>query len=82
MYSTSLLKGLAAAGAISAMTARAVPDGFLLIVRVGLDTAPVKAYRGQARIFKKLDAVARYVRELGLVRFEVDLEGAEIGNLF
>lgn len=75
MFSTSLLKGLVSAGSVSSMTARAVPGGFLLYVRVGLEEQPVKAYRGQPRTFKKLDAVASYVRELGLSRFETELSG-------
>ncbi len=63
MYSTSLLKGLITAGSVSGLVARAIPGGFLLFARVGLDEAPVKAYRGQVRVFKKLDAVAKYVNE-------------------
>jgi hypothetical protein len=75
MFSTSVLKGLAAAGSISRLCARGVPSGFLLFVTVGMEEAPVKAYRGQARVFKRLDAVAKYVKELGLDRFEV-----QVGN--
>lgn len=73
MYKTSLLKGLAAAGSISRLTAHGVPGGFLLLVGVGMEEAPVRAYRGQARVFKRLDAVARYVKDLGLDRFEVEM---------
>lgn len=75
MLSTSLLKGLASAGSVTTIIARAVPGGFLLFARIGLDVLPVKAYRGQARTFKRLDAVARYVKELGLSRFETELTG-------
>lgn len=74
MYSTSLLKGLATAGSISRLAAREVPGGFLLWVRVGLEEGPLRAYRGKARVFKRLDAVATYVKSLGLDRFEVELE--------
>lgn len=38
-----------------------------------MEEAPVRAYRGQARVFKRLDAVARYVKDLGLDRFEVEM---------
>lgn len=73
MFSTSLLKALASTGSVTSMTARAVPGGFVLYVRVGLEEKPVKAYRGKARTFKKLDAVANYVKELGLNRFDTVL---------
>lgn len=75
MYTTSLLKGLATAGSISRLTARGVPGGFVLWAKVGLEDRPLKAYRGQARVFKRLDAVAKYVKDLGIDRFEVELCG-------
>lgn len=62
------------AGSISKLCARGAPGGFLLFVTVGLEEAPVKAYRGQARLFKRLDAVAEYVKDLGLDRFEVRVD--------
>ncbi len=38
-----------------------------------MEEAPLKAYRGQARIFKRLDTVAKYVhQELGVYRFDVE----------
>lgn len=74
MISTSVLKALAVAGSISKLSARGVPGGFLLFVTVGLEEIPVKAYRGQARVFKRLDAVAKYVKDLGLDTFEVRLD--------
>lgn len=47
----------------------------MLWAKVGLEERPLKAYRGQARVFKRLDAVAKYVKELGIDRFEVELCG-------
>lgn len=73
MFSTSLLKGLAAAGAVSKLTARGVDGGYILFAQVGMEESPVKAYRGLPRVFRKLDAVASYVKELGLERFDVDV---------
>lgn len=75
MFSTSLLKGLAAAGSITKITAREVPGGFLLFIRVGLDESLLKAYRGKARVFRRLDAVAKYVKDLGIGHFDVEVVG-------
>lgn len=77
MYSTTVLKALAAAGSVTTLIARGVQGGFILYIRVGLDEEPVKTYRGQARVFKRLEAVARYVKEIGLDRFETELSGWE-----
>jgi hypothetical protein len=75
MFTTSLLRGLAAAGSISNITARGVPGGFVLVIRVGLNESTLKAYRGKARLFRRLDAAAKYVKDLGLAHFEVEVSG-------
>lgn len=74
MFSTAVLKKLAEAGSVSKLSAQGIPGGFLLYATVGLQEAAVTAYRGQPRVFKRLDAVAKYARDIGIDRFEVHLK--------
>ena len=70
---TATLRHLAGAGAIAHVTAKGIPGGFVLTVQIGLEETLLQAQRGGARRFRRLDALASYVRELGLGKFEVDL---------
>ena len=70
---TPLLRQLIAAGAISRVTFKATPGGFVLCARVGLGEEVLEAQRGGARLFRTLDTAARFIYELGLGLFEVDL---------
>lgn len=71
---TSLLRQLVLAGAVSQVAAKAIPGGFVLSVAVGIDSHLLEAQRGGARRFRTLDAAARYLHQVGLVRFVVELD--------
>jgi len=70
---TPLLRRLVAAGAISHVTLKATPGGFVLCARVGLVEEVLETQRGGARLFRTLDTGARFIYELGLGLFNVDL---------
>jgi hypothetical protein len=74
-----LLRELVEAGAVSHAVVKAVPGGFVLAVTIGLDCRLLEAQRGGARRFRTLDAVARFLHALGLVKFAVELENFGTG---
>jgi len=68
-----VLREIVAAGVVQYVTARATQDGFTLVANVNQEERILLAQRGGVRFFKTLDAVARCVMDLGLVRFDVEL---------
>lgn len=70
---TSMLRQLVRAGAVSQVVLRATFGGYILCARVGMEEDILEIQRGGARIFKSLDAAARFTHRLGLAAFEVDL---------
>lgn len=74
MIDTRVLRALIRAGKAGELVARGVPGGFLLVHREGLDEQLLEAQRGGPRKFKRLDAVAKYLRQLGASAFRVELE--------
>lgn len=74
MLDTPLLRQLLRAGKAGALVAKGVPGGFVLAMREGLDEQLLEAQRGHARKFKRLEAVASYLKEQGARDFVVELE--------
>lgn len=56
------------------LVAKGVPGGFVLAMREGLDEQLLEAQRGHARKFRRLEAVASYLKEQGARDFLVELE--------
>jgi hypothetical protein len=73
MVATPVFRELCRSGAITHLTAKGVPGGFVLIARIGLEDKALHAQRGGARIFKSLDALAKYAARLGFIAMSVDL---------
>lgn len=80
MITTPVLRQLAAAGATTQLSAKGVPGGFVLAIRVGLEEQLLEAQRGGVRKFRRLDALSRYVRALGLSSFDVQMTGWRDGQ--
>jgi len=77
------LKTLVDAGAVNHLSARGVPGGFVLVVKVGLTERTVRAQKqSNARVFATLDGVAGYCSAAGIRRIDVDLAGHTKGALF
>lgn len=70
---TPLLRQLLRSGKAGELVAKGVPGGFVLAMREGLDEQLLEAQRGHARRFKRLEAVASYLKELGAHDFAVEL---------
>ena len=76
-----LLEELVAAGAVRSLTARGVPGGFVLVVRTEGGERVLAAQRGPSRVFRRLDAVARFLRKLGLYSFAVEVSKWDAAGL-
>lgn len=71
---TPVLRQLIRAGKAGTLVAKGVPGGFVLALREGLDEQLLEAQRGHARKFKRLEAVASYLKNLGAQEFAVELD--------
>ena len=70
------LMQLMAAGAVRVVVAVGQPGGWTLLVRYGLAERVLAAQRSkQVRVFRKLDTLVLYLRQIGVSRFEVDASG-------
>lgn len=74
IFDTAILRQLVRVGKADVLVAKGVPGGFVLAMRNGLDEQLLRAQRGGARKFKRLDALAGYLQDLGAPRFEVELD--------
>ncbi len=72
-FDTPLLRQLVRTGKAGELVAKGVPGGFVLAMREGLEEQLLRSQRGGARKFKRLEAVAIYLRDLGATSFEVEL---------
>ena len=66
------LEQLIDADAVRSATVVGVQGGWSVLVRYGMAERRLAAKRGGVRTWRRLDAVAGYLRGLGLARFEVD----------
>ena len=73
MIDTRLLRQLLRVGKAGGLVVKGVPGGFLVSMRDGLDEQLLEAQRGHARKFKRLDAVASYLKSIGAGEFVVEL---------
>ncbi|WP_049780743.1 hypothetical protein [Nitrosococcus halophilus] len=73
LIDASSLRVLAEAGAVEQIRIAGVPGGFAMVVRYGMSEKILRAQRGHARVFKSLDAAARFARKLGFSQCVLDL---------
>ncbi len=71
--STKTLPELVAAGSIRTVILVGVPEGVALKARYGLIEKSLRLDRGGVRVWKTLDAAAKFCRSLGIVKVELDL---------
>ncbi|MGB7422461.1 MAG: hypothetical protein WA917_11395 [Comamonas sp.] len=81
MFDTPLLRHLLRTGKAGTLVAKGVPGGFVLAMREGLDEQLLEAQRGHARKFKRLEAVASYLKDLGARDFAVEIDQWEPRSL-
>lgn len=74
MFDTPMLRQLIRTGKAGTLIAKGIPGGFLLAMREGLDEQVLEVQRGHARKFKRLEAVAAYLKVMGVHDFAVELD--------
>lgn len=73
-FDTALLRQLATTRKVGELVGRGVAGGFILVMRDGDLEQTLAAQRGGERLFKRLDALAAYLSQLGIYRVTVELE--------
>lgn len=67
------LHRLVEVGAVRAAHVVGTPGGWALTVKFGLNERPLAAQRSrQIRLFKKLETLVSYLKDVGIVQFDVD----------
>jgi hypothetical protein len=66
------LSGLIEAGAVRSAHVVGQRGGWGVLFRYGMTERPLATQRGSVRTWAKFETLATYLRELGIVRFEVD----------
>lgn len=74
LIDTPLLRQLAATGKTGELIGRGVAGGFILVMRDGELEQTLAAQRGDERLFKRLDALAKYLAQLGIYRVSLELD--------
>lgn len=69
----STLYRLVEAGAVRAAHVIGTPNGWAVMVKYGLTERPLAAQRSrQVRLFKKLETLVNYLKNVGIAQFDVD----------
>jgi hypothetical protein len=77
-----LLRELVQASVIVGATVTGREKGFAVVVKIGNNGEKVLATaRGDVRVFASLHTAGEFVRNVGLAKFEVDMNGYEKGRL-
>lgn len=67
------LSHLVEAGAVRAAQVIGQAGGWAIVIKYGMNERPLAAQRsGQVRLFKKLETLVSYLKDLGINRFDVD----------
>lgn len=75
VFREPMLKLLAATGKAEGLTVRGVTGGFVLVLREQSGELVLEAKRGHARVFRSLDRLASYLREMGVATVTLELAG-------
>lgn len=69
------LRELIDAGSVRSAAIVGLPGGYAVQVRYGMSDRALAARTGDVRIFAKIDAAAKILRGLGVVKAELDISG-------
>jgi hypothetical protein len=69
------LRELVEAGSVRSAAIVGLPGGYAVRVRYGMSDRALAARTGDVRIFSKIDGAAKTLRELGVVKAELDTSG-------
>jgi hypothetical protein len=73
VFDTRVLKQVLRTGTTGELVAKGVPGGFVLALRTGMHEDLLTAQRGGLRKFKRLEALASYLKDMGAASFTVEL---------
>ncbi len=77
----ALLRELVEAGSVRSAAIIGLPGGYAVQVRYGMSDRALAARTGEVRVFAKIDAAAKTLRGLGVVKAELDLSGYAPGSV-
>ena len=77
----ALLRELVEAGSVRSAAIIGLPGGYAVQVRYGMSDRALAARTGEVRVFAKIDAAAKTLRDLGVVKAELDLSGYSPGSV-
>ena len=77
----ALLRELVEAGSVRSAAIIGLPGGYAVQVRYGMSDRALAARTGEVRVFSKIDAAAKTLRDLGVVKAELDLSGYSPGSV-
>lgn len=66
------LSQLVEAGAVRAAHVVGQRGGWGVLFKYGMTERPLAAQRGNVRVFKRFETIVSYLREIGIVQFDVD----------
>ncbi len=69
------LERLVEAGAVRGANVFGQAGGWGVVIQYGMTERVLAAKRGAVRIFRKFETLAGYLRDLGIVRYQVDATG-------
>jgi hypothetical protein len=71
---TPVLRHLVATGLAGQLVARGVPGGFMLVMKGRGSESTLAAQRGAPRLFRRLDTLAGFLRDLGVHSATVEFD--------
>ena len=75
------LRELVEAGSVRSAAIVGLPGGYAVQVRYGMSDRALAARTGDVRIFAKIDAAAKTLKGLGVVKAELDTSGYSPGSV-
>lgn len=76
-----LLRELVQASAVDQTVVKGDGSGFAVVATIGGQQKVLETARGDKRLFASLDTAAGYLRDLGMPKFEVDMNAYQQGRL-
>lgn len=75
------LERLVEAGAVRGANIVGQPGGWGVVIQYGMTERVLAAKRGAVRIFRKFETLVGYLRDIGIVRYQVDATNFDAGAL-
>jgi len=75
------LARLVEAGAVRATSVIGQPAGWGVIVKFDKTERPLSSKRGHMRLFRKLESVVSYLKQMGIAKFDVDVGAFDVEAL-